>query len=233
MKRLFGLLLLCAFLACALCGVTTFAAAEENDVTFSFDLRQEKDEIVADVYLTKNDGIVTMTLRVEYDEDALELTDRSFSKSVLAALGPQDNFEEGEYEYPYRVLYSGLSENVTDTGLLLTLRFRVKNGAKNGDYGVQLVVRHVGYYAGSSEIVSNAKYGVAPNDEEVVEGGLPVQEQFVTVSGGEIVAIHGPEGGRNALVIGLVVGGAVIFIAALVVAYLIYRKKGNSTTTGK
>lgn len=228
----------------ALCGVTTLAFAEQNDVELDLDVKTEGEEVVAVVYLTKNDGIVDLYLRVEYDTQALELVKREFgNKTALSSLGPVDNFEEGGYEYPYRVTYVG-SKNATDTGRLFTLTFKIKSGVPDGDYGIKLVVRQVGALAGdlSADPVYNTKYGepleVGLNLDATKQGGVVVSEKTVVVSGGEVERIEdadpSDEKGLAPLVIGLIVGGSVIFVVLIAVAFVIYRKKATKTNpTGK
>ena len=234
MKRFFGLLLILSIAVAALCGAVTVAFAEQNDVTLDLDVQKQGDEVVAVVSITENDGIVDLYLRVEYDTEALELVDSAFG-SALASLGPVDNFEEGGYEYPYRVIYVG-NKNSTDTGKLLTLTFKIKSGAPDGDHDIKLVVRQVGALPGSSSVepVYNTKYGAplelgSKNVAATKQGGVVVAEKSVVTSGGEVEKIEDvddvEEKGLAPLVIGLIAGGAVVFAALAVGAYFLYRKK--------
>lgn len=242
MKRLFLLLIISAILAASFCGAATVAYAEQNDVAFDFDVTKTEEEITAVVTLTENDGIVDLYLRVEYDTDALVLVDRELSNNVLAKLRPVDNFEEGAYEYPYRVSFVENVANVDDTGRLLTLHFKVKEGAKKGEYPIKLVVRQVGYLVDDSDPdpIYNTKYGdpieFGVDPTAGTTGGVVVAAKKVAISGGKVASVTAPEekDGKTALVIGLSVGGAVLFVAALATAYIIYRrKKTNTDTSGK
>ena len=49
----------------------------------------------------------------------------------------------------------------------------------------------------------------------------------MVISDGTVDAIRLPENGKTALVVGLIVVGAVLFIGAGVVSYLVYRKKNR------
>ena len=239
MKRFFGILLLCAVLVTAVCPIATVAFAEANDVELSLELNEDGEDVVADVFLTKNDGVIDLYLRVEYDPEALELVGRTFQKA-LAGLRPMDNFsayEENGYEPPYRVEYLGEDrKNLTDTGLLFSLRFKVKEGAKNGNHTVKLVVRQVGYLAGDSSVdpIYNAKYGDhvvwTIDGSSMLTGGVTVAEKLVVLKGGEVDSIRTVESeeareGMSELMIGLIVGGVMILVGALVVAYIVYRRK--------
>jgi len=240
-KRLFGLLLIFVICVTALSGTLVFASAEANDVELDFDVTRDGEEVVAIVTLMENDGIVDLYLRVEYDKDALVLMDTAFG-SGLSALKHMDNFGEdgAEYEYPYRLEYLDyVQKNVDGTGRLVTLRFRVKDGAKDGEHSVKLVIRQVGYINASSEIVYNEKYGEELvfdlDSDDVLDsttGGVAVAEKIVVTSKGSVVEIREAEQGSSAkkgLMIGLIVGGVVLFVAAGVVSFLFYRKKHTQT----
>ena len=222
----------------ALCGSMTMAFAEQNDVKLELKTKETEDGVDVGVYLTENDGLIDLYLRVEYDTEALELISRSYGKA-LASLAPIDNFiayAEGGYEPPYRVEYLDGNKNLTDTGMLFSLRFKVKDGAKNGNHSVKLVVRQVGYLAGDSSVepIYNPKYGdpveATLDPESTTTGGVVVAEKIIVVSGGEVDSVRTPElaeekDGLSELMIGLIVGGVMILVGALVVAYIIYRRK--------
>lgn len=241
MKKLLVFTLLICLTLCCFAGVTATAFAEENDVTATLDVKADGEELFATVSLTKNDGIVDLYLRVEYDTAALELVGRDFGKA-LAALDPVDNFEEGKYEYPYRVIYIGSGSNNNETGVLFFLRFKIKEGA-SGNHNVKLVVRQVGYLASgsSAETVYNTKYG-APIDlmdaSSANIGGVTVSDKTVAIgAGGEVKVVDttpAPEkAGKNELMIGLIVGGVMIVVGAVIIAYIAYRKKQNDANDSK
>ena len=241
MKRFLGILVLCVLLVTALCGTATIAFAEANDVKFDLTVKEDGEDVVALVTITENDGVVDLYLRVEYDTDALELTERTYGKA-LSSLGPQDNFEEGGYEYPYRVTYIGSVTNNTDTGHLLTLRFKVKKGAKNGEHSIKLIVRQVGYRTGdlSVDTLYNPKYGepleIGADPTSTTQGGVVVEERTVVISGGEVDSIRDPGKEKSKIsevTIGLIVGGSMIVVGAIVIAYLLYRRKNAQNSTSK
>lgn len=243
MKRFFGLIVLCTLLVAVLCGTVTVASAEQNDVELNLDVTEQGEEIVAVVTLTRNDGVMDLYLRVEYDENALELTDRTFG-SALSALSPQDNFEVNAYEPPYRVTYLDNVDNVTDTGRLFTLRFKIKSGARNGSHAIKLVVRQVGYFVGDSrEPVYNEKYGapleITADAESTKTGGVVVAEKTVSTLSGDVSSIREGKATEEVkatkkLVIGLIAGGAAVIVIVMIVAYIVYRKKtANADNTGK
>ncbi|MBO7390729.1 MAG: hypothetical protein J6U39_04715, partial [Clostridia bacterium] len=66
--------------------------------------------------------------------------------------------------------------------------------------------------------------------ESTTTGGVVVAEKIIVVSGGEVDSVRTPElaeekDGLSELMIGLIVGGVMILVGALVVAYIIYRRK--------
>ncbi len=223
-------------LVTAFCGSMTMAFAEQNDVKLELETKETEDGVDVGVYLTENDGLMDLYLRVEYDTEALELVSRSYGKA-LASLAPMDNFmayEDGDYEPPFCVEYADYSSNITDTGMLFSLRFRIKEDAKNGNHSVKLIVRQVGYITGdASDPIYNEKYGdplVLTDDFSFRTGGVVVAEKIIVTSGGEVDSVRTPElaeekGGLSELMIGLIVGGVMILVGALVVAYILYRKK--------
>ena len=232
MKRFFGLLLLCAILVAAFGSISTTAFAEQNDVKLELDVTKEGEDVVAVVTLTENDGVVDLFLRVEYDASVLELKERTFG-NALAGLSPQDNFVDGEYEPPYRVEYLDFAENNTDTGRLFTLRFKVKEKAKNGNYDIKLIVRQVGARAGDSSLdpIYNPKYGdpleATEEASSTATGGLTVAKKTVVIWGGEVDEIRTPaeKKGITPVAIGLIAGGSALFVGAVIVGYILYRKK--------
>ena len=233
MKRFLVLLLILTITVAALCGTVAVASAAQNDVVISLDVTKEGDEVVATAYLEQNDGVVDLYLRVEYDTDSLELKERKFG-TALSSLGPVDNFEEGGYEYPYRVTYTGNGTNSLDTGTLFTLRFRVKEGAKDGDSRISLVVRQVGYLAGdlTPDPIYNAKYGEPleiSDVESTKQGGITVSVGKVVIAKGTVTKVTSPgepeSDGSKGLMIGLIVAGVVILVGAVTAAFLVNRRK--------
>jgi len=240
-KRFFVLLILCAMLSCLLVGGAVAQAENAlndsiHDIDCSLEVYQEGKDIVAVASIDNNPGIIDLYLRVEYDVNALELTAREFYKT-LSALGPVDNFEEGSYEYPYRVIYVGSSQNETGEGDLFSLRFKLKEGAKNGNHEIKLVVRQVGYFPGnnvSQPVEYVQKYGEPVTYEDrdaALTGGVVATEMIVVSKNGKVTKIISPADKKrsgNELMIGLIVGGVMIFVGAIAIAYIVYRKKQES-----
>lgn len=213
MRRMLYVILIFAILLCF--GSIDVTLAETKDVSIELTQTTEGDMVLVSADLTKNDGVLILYLRVEYDESVLRLEGREFG-SALSSLDPVDNFA-----YPYRVIYGGNATS-SDLGRLFTLRFKVKEGASDGKSKVKLYVRELAYGSASAPVY-NEKYGApvsAESDGRV--GGMAVAETSVVVSDGTPV----PEkAGGNSLLIGLCCGGSVIFIGSIAAAYVIYRRR--------
>lgn len=229
MKRLVVFVFVIALVAACFCSVTVAAAAGAPDVKLSLLAKQQDGDLLVTVNVDENGGINDLYLRVEYDQNVLELTGTEFGKP-LASLGPVDNFEEG-YQYPYRVIYLGTANSI-DTGELVYLHFSVKDGAK-GESSIKLIVREVGYLPTGSgaNTVYNSKYGEPiemSNPAAGAEGGVVVAEKTLRVEDGKATVIVTPapeKTGANELTIGLIVGGAMVVVGAFVIAYVVYRRK--------
>lgn len=201
MKKFFLIILLLAFVLCF--GTTTISAQAEspNDLAFTLTSTQNVDDLSVKVTLTRNDGITSLSLRVEYDQRELELTGRTFA-ATLKDLEPVDSFSVKEDHYPYEVVYAGL-ENTTETGELFTLNFKVKEGAYNGKYAVRLIVEDISYYSSETgELLLNEKY----DGEE----GLKVAEAPYLVTTGVPAPTANGEDHTLVIVLGVIGGAAVL-----------------------
>lgn len=216
MKRFLLLTLLIVFVVCF--GMTTVMAAqaEANDVGFSMTSKLEGENLTVAVKLTRNDGIKALSLRVEYDQNEIELVNRTHAKT-LESMDPIDSFSLQSPHYPYEVLYVGEGENCTATGDLFTLYFKVKEGAYNGKYPVKLYVEELSYRSAqtlSDEL--NAKYDGAT--------GLKAAEATYVITNG--VPAPRAEGKSYTLPIVLSsVGGAIVIAACVFAALSINKKK--------
>ena len=237
MKKLFGWIILTAILVAAIGSMTcvTAFAEKQNDVVLTTRSTVKGDELTVFVRVDENDGINILTLRLEYDQESLELVGRTFG-TALASLDPYDNFEDEEtpYTYPYRAIYAGRLVNDTTTGSLVTFRFRVKEGAV-GENKVSVVVREVGYMKeGKTDApVYNTRYGEAVDLDApgaLLLGGVEVTAATYEISEkGEITVPdqEAPDKGNRsyALPITLALVGAVLVIGGIILAAYLLRKK--------
>ena len=238
MKKIFGWIILTAILVATIGSMTavTAIAEQENDVVLSSQSMVSGEELLVIVKVEKNDGINILSMRVEYDEDSLEFVGR-IRGSALASLGYGDNFDEETgvlYAYPYRAIYSGTLKNDTTTGTLVTLRFRVREGAV-GENKVRVIVREVGYMKeGKTDApVYNSKYGAAvdlSDPDALLSGGVEMTAATYEISSkGEVIVPKDPEKIKKsnpALIVTLALVGAVVVVGGIILAvYLLKRKQ--------
>ena len=241
-KVLLFILIVSAVFVLSVSMTGTALAEAANDIELALTSRTEGENCFVTVTLERNDGISGLRLRLEYDA-ALEVVDRTYGTALLS-LDPLDlyggakepfsleeAYEDGEQIRPYRVVYLSEEaydhENCTDEGTLFTLKLRAKEGAANGKYTLSLYVDQLLYYDEHGESTTNETY----SSEEDPDFAPPLVGTTTYVVTNMAPA---PEGkGGNALIIGLSVGGAVLFLGIAVAAYLLYRKKQNNSDNQK
>ncbi len=107
---------------CSLCG-------EESDLFISVDVNANtayfNETFTVDILLDRNNGLVFLSLDVLFDADAFELVDVSNGAII-------ENFASGAH------LVWASAENVTKTGVLATLTFKVKSDAAADSYSISL-----------------------------------------------------------------------------------------------
>jgi hypothetical protein len=90
-------------------------------------------EFTVAVSIENNPGFSGMALSLDYDHDALELV--SFSKNGILNSGSIAENVDGD-----ALAFLSMA-NVTDDGVLFSATFKVKNGAKSGDYPIAASLR--------------------------------------------------------------------------------------------
>ena len=236
MKKVFCWIILTAILVATIFGanVITAMAQQANDIELSTESRVNGDTLTVIVKVEKNDGINILSFRVEYDQEALELVGRT-KGAALASLSQGDNFDDEEtpYVYPYRAIYTGTLKNDKSTGVLLTLRFRVKEGAV-GQQKVSVVVREVGYMqAGKTDApVYNEKYGEPASlsdPDAMLSGGVETTSATFEISSDGKVTVAEEQTVQNrnhAWIITLALLGAVLVVGGIILTvYLLKRKQ--------
>jgi len=221
MKRLLVLILICMLAAALFAAVPTALADEAaNDVKIGVDQVRNGDVLTVTVNLEKNDGVVGLVLRVEYDLSVLTLTKRTLGPA-LEELDPMDNFESLDtFEAPYIMSYfTGALENNTSTGRLFTLTFDVAAGNPNA--AVQVFVCDLTYLNADTKATTNAKYMTngTNKDADYSTGGVEITKSETAPD--KLT----PDEGSKALVIGLSVGGAAVVVIGTAIAFVLYKKK--------
>ena len=114
------------------------AAEEEKTVLVMKGREQSVDqEIEIDVVAEENSGVSSMLLSLEYDTSVFTLTDLEYGTafSSLSPIHTNSETEQGYGIYPFMISYLG-DENDTSTGIMMTLRFCIKENAPAGKYNI-------------------------------------------------------------------------------------------------
>ena len=225
MKRLFaGLLLFVLTFALLVAPVGVAAADEGNDVAIAMTSALDGETLTVTATLTRNDGIASMVLRVEYDHTDLTMV-KATHGPALEDLHHTDRFTLGEPEGDYYVVvYDSESQNCDDTGVFLTLTFRVKDGAVNGEHAVDLYVAELTYMSGASNL-ANEKYGSANASTDVTGGVKMTTAKYVITNG-----VPAPQEKSTLLIVLAIVGAVVVAAGFVVAAYFVYKKKQTDSS---
>ena len=134
-------LTLCMVLAMVFASPLQILAAGEGNTVLVMKGKENVDthEIEINVTVEENTGVNSMLLSLVYDTSVFTLTNLEYG-SAFAALSPintNPETEEGFGIYPFKFSYLG-EENDTSTGHMMTLYFRIKDGAPDGAYTIAL-----------------------------------------------------------------------------------------------
>lgn len=117
----------------------TVFAASSNRVVFDTTSKVTDNNLVVDVIIQENPGLVGCVLEVFYDNNIFNTPTIQFASNLgLKDLQPESGLLEAG---KYRVLYEGLSginTNDTSTGKLFTLTFNAKSTLQNGTYNITI-----------------------------------------------------------------------------------------------
>lgn len=110
------------------------SAAGNGSIAMSSGSGKQGDTVTLNVSMPSNPGLVTMTIRVSYDTDVLQLTNVS-NPGLL--VGAQLNTSYGS---PYTISWvdGAATANNTKTGTIATFTFKIKDSAKIGKTTVSL-----------------------------------------------------------------------------------------------
>lgn len=109
-------------------------AAGNGSITISSASGKQGDTVTLNVNMNSNPGLVTMTIRVTYDNNVLQLTGVADSKLLV---GAQLNTT---YNSPYTIAWvdGSATTNNTKTGKIASFTFKIKDDAKVGNSNVAL-----------------------------------------------------------------------------------------------
>lgn len=140
-KIIYVFLTLCLVLAMVFASPLQILAAEEGNTVLVMKGMElvGTHEIEINVTVEENTGVNSMLLSLVYDTSVFTLTNLEYGPafSSLAPINTNPETEEGYGIYPFKFSYLG-EENDTSTGHMMTLRFRIKDGAPNGAYTITL-----------------------------------------------------------------------------------------------
>ena len=92
------------------------------------------EEVEVNIELDNNPGITALRLVIDYDENALEMTDFTFGDALSSMnKGTSENYGP-HYSFS---MYSATAD-LTDCGTLAIIKFRVKNDAEDGEYPIRI-----------------------------------------------------------------------------------------------
>ena len=132
MKKLLSVITIIVLLCSML--VVPVSAAGNGTIAMSSGSGKQGDTITLDVNMSKNPGLVTMTIKVTYDTNVLQLTSVSDPKLLV---GSQLNTTYGS---PYTISWvdGSATANNTKTGKIASFTFKIKDNAKVGATDVTL-----------------------------------------------------------------------------------------------
>lgn len=140
-KIIYVFLTLCLVLTMVFASPLQILAAEEGNTVLVMKGRElvGTHEIEINVTVEENTGVNSMLLSLVYDTSVFTLTNLEYGPAFasLAPINTNPETEEGYGIYPFKFSYLG-EENDISTGHMMTLRFRIKDGAPDGAYTITL-----------------------------------------------------------------------------------------------
>ena len=123
------------------------AASLSTPVVINYKVEQTNDKtFTLNVYLQQNYGLVDLIIFLDYDQSAFEIT--STSRTKATALKNLDYIPSGTLStFPYGMSWNsdhkfqetGRYVNDNTNGLLISVNFKLKDGAADGEYQIKLV----------------------------------------------------------------------------------------------
>ncbi|MGN0813783.1 MAG: cohesin domain-containing protein [Candidatus Coproplasma sp.] len=195
----------------------TAYASESSPLVFSVNGTRQNDEIFATVKLVKNTGVTAMTLTVSYDSEVCEYIGytKKSALSEMSFLASEQGSEKVIFLYDSSTL-----QNVTSTGELLELRFKLRENIPAGEYYIGLL---------TNECVAEYMDGKEAKTKSIIVDSLKV-----TVNGsGSVVELLTQESedptdnseGLGTLAIVLISVGSAVVAAGIVVAVILLRRR--------
>lgn len=143
MNILFVLLMIAVVFGCVLCVATAVApvadAEAEVAVAMSEKTVHRGQTFAVDVTVTRNTGLISMLLKVDYDDDAFTLirVERGAGLPAMTMTTTNVNTPDGYNVHPFQVLFDATS-TITDEGVIARFVFESNFDAPMGDYTISL-----------------------------------------------------------------------------------------------
>ena len=138
-KAILVFLMLSLALTMAFASPMRILAAEEGNTVLVMKGGEKSvgQEFEIDVAVEENSGVSGMLLSLEYDTSVFTLIDLDYGTafSSLSPIHTNTETEQGYGIYPFMISYLG-DKNDTSTGIMMTLRFQVKENAPVGSYHI-------------------------------------------------------------------------------------------------
>ena len=127
MKKIFALLLSILMITAILPLGVSVVAVDDAVITLSSKTAIPNNNVTVDISIKNNPGILAMAFCVEYDADVFEYVD--YTQGYLTDYTITNHSDKG-----YVSFVSAEDSNVKTNGIILSLNFKVKATAENGDY---------------------------------------------------------------------------------------------------
>lgn len=150
-KKIFALILSAAVLVTSLPLYATTAFASSPTIGISSAEAQPGDSVDLTVSITGNPGITSIDFSVQYDAKQFELTAKKNGKLLGGTMNSQ-TLDKVPYYCGW--INSLQKENCKDDGVLITLTFKVKDGAVNGKQEISFTQSSVTGYDADIKAVS-------------------------------------------------------------------------------
>ena len=222
-KIIFVLLAFCMAIVMAFAAPMQIFAAEEENTVLVMKGKESRENNEVEIYVTveENSGVCGMLLSLAYDTSVFTLTDLEYGTafSSLSPIHTNTETDDGYGVYPFKIFYMG-EENDTTIGEMMTLRFRVKDGAPDGSYIISLK------YERDQDVTYL-------EDGQILTKNLLIDNAKLTISDNKIISIDTVNdsndvlGGASdkfiAIWIPIAISGAVFACGCFVLAFLLVR----------
>ena len=226
-KRLsFLFLIVLAILCCFPTPIKTVRADSSDSLVILLLENHSENEIDIDVKMVTNTGVSGMTLELQFNRKVFEYVGYERGEA-LAELDLMATNLSVDNTLPVKFNWfrnGGDFKNDVSTGIILKLRFRLRDGAKSGKYDIAFK-----YGTGDISYVEN---------ENVASKSAIISKAVVTISnnnisGAEIVEDVNQSGISGLLIASIVVASLAIVAFAVLISIKIIRKKRGDNNWSK